>query len=247
VRAEDAAAALAAAGADPVRGDLRDGRAAAALAGGADAVVHLAAAFDEPSAHAVNVEGTRTLAEAATAAGVGRFVFAGTNLVYPAGLGRPAGEDDPLAPDPVWGAYARTKALADRELRELRDLEVVVLRLAFVYGERDPHLREALRWASRWAGHRRFQMVHHADVAQAVIRTLDAPGVAGRAYNVGDLAPVTAVELHQVLGEQQPTAPPADPDGDLWHAIVDTRRIRRELGFQPLFPSVWTAFDHGAL
>jgi hypothetical protein len=34
---------------------------------------------------------------------------------------------------------------------------------------------------------------------------------------------------------------------DPWFGIVSTRRIRTELGFRPLYPTVWTARDAGAL
>jgi nucleoside-diphosphate-sugar epimerase len=252
VRSTEAAAHVASLGAHPVIGDLRDEHAAKNLVEATAAVLHLAAVFTEADAADVNMTATRALADAAAAHGAGRFVFTSTNLVYPGGLGRPATEDDPLAPEPAWGAYARTKAAADEALRARTDLESVVVRLAFVYGEGDPHLRESLRWASHWPGHRRLQLVHHADVAQALTRTLDAPGIGGRVYNVGDLAPVTAVELHQVLGATPAPRDRAETDGpakqdESWHAIVDTRRIRRELGFQPYFPSVWTAYDRGAL
>jgi len=42
---------------------------------------------------------------------------------------------------------------------------------------------------------------------------------------------------------------PDRPEGeaDPWHAIVDTTRIRRELGYRPWYPSVWSARDVGAL
>lgn len=88
-------------------------------------------------------------------------------------------------------------------------------------------------------------MVHHADVAQAVLRAVDAPVPAGSVYNIADDAPVSAVDLHDLAGVPFPNAPVGE--ADLWHQIVSTRRARRHLGFRPLFPSVWTALDAGAL
>ena len=120
-----------------------------------------------------------------------------------------------------------------------------IVRLAFVYGEGDPHLAESLQWAGRWPGHQRLHLLHHADAAQAVTRALHAPGVDGRTYKAADEAPVTAVELHARNGVPFPDRPTGDPD--LWHGIVDTTRIRHELGFRPLYPSVWSARDAGAL
>jgi dihydroflavonol-4-reductase len=53
------------------------------------------------------------------------------------------------------------------------------------------------------------------------------------------------VELHTLNGVPFPDRP--EGEADLWHAIVDTTRIRRELGFRPWYPSVWSARDAGAL
>jgi hypothetical protein len=36
-------------------------------------------------------------------------------------------------------------------------------------------------------------------------------------------------------------------DPDPWFGITSNQRIRRELGFRPIYPSVWTARDAGAL
>jgi nucleoside-diphosphate-sugar epimerase len=240
-----------AAGAEPVLADLLDPDGYRAALGGRDAVVHLAAVLRSTDDHEIrqaNLEATRRLAGAALDAGVARFVFTSTNLVYPGGLGRPASEDDEPAPPAAWGAYPASKAEAERALLALhrdRGLGLRIVRLAFVYGEGDPHLAESLRWAGQWPGHQRLQLIHHADAAQAVGRALHAPGIDGRIYNAADESPVTAVELHALNGVPFPDRPAGD--ADLWHGMVDTTRIRQELGFRPWYPSVWSARDAGAL
>jgi nucleoside-diphosphate-sugar epimerase len=240
-----------AAGAEPVLADLFDPDGYRAALDDRDAVVHLAAVLRSTDDHEIrqaNLEATRRLAGAALDAGVARFVFTSTNLVYPGGLGRPASEDDEPAPPAAWGAYPASKAEAERALRGLhrdRGLGLRIVRLAFVYGEGDPHLAESLRWAGQWPGHQRLQLIHHADAAQAVGRALHAPGIDGRIYNAADESPVTAVELHALNGVPFPDHPAGD--ADLWHGMVDTTRIRQELGFRPWYPSVWSARDAGAL
>jgi nucleoside-diphosphate-sugar epimerase len=250
-RSEVAARVVKAAGAEPVLADLLDPDGYRAALKGRDAVVHLAAVLRSTDADEIrraNLEATRRLADTALDAGVGRFVFTSTNLVYPGGLGRPASEDDEPAPPAAWGPYPASKAEAERVLLGLhrdRGMGLRVVRFAFVYGEGDPHLAESLRWAGQWPGHQRLHLLHHADAAQAVIRALNAPGIDGRVYNAADEAPVTAVELHALNGVPFPDRPAGE--ADLWHGIVDTSRIRRELGFRPWYPSVWSARDASAL
>jgi nucleoside-diphosphate-sugar epimerase len=250
-RGEAAAEAVRAAGAEPVLADLLDPDGYRASLAGRDAVVHLAAVLrsgDADEIRRANLEATRRLAGAALDAGVGRFVFASTTLVCPGGLGRPASEADEAAPPAAWGPYPASKAEAERMLLALhrdRGLGVRIVRFAFVYGEGDPHLAESLRWAGRWPGHQRLHLLHHADAAQAVGRILQAPGIDGRIYHAADESPVTAVELYALNGAPFPDRPAGDTD--LWHAIVDTTRIRSELGFRPWYPSVWSARDAGAL
>jgi nucleoside-diphosphate-sugar epimerase len=147
----------------------------------------------------------------------------------------------------MWGAYCESKVAAERELLALEGMDVLVGRLPFVYGEGDPHLAQSMMWVRNWAAAQRLQMAHHADVAQGLLRLLYAPGVAGRIYNLGDDAPVTAVELHQLNGVDVPAELHERTDPDPWFGIVSTERIRRELGYRPLYPTVWAARDAGAL
>ena len=221
-------------------GRLEDAGAVEELVDGVDAVVHVAAALrTSTDFEGVNVHGTRALAEAG--AKVPLFVHMSTNLVYPKGLGRPAVETDPAGPDSAFGDYARTKALGEQAVLGTRP--AAVLRLGFVHGEGDPHLEESLRWASTWPGHQRLHMVHHVDVAQAVVKVFDA-GADG-IFNVADDSPVTAVELHLLNG--LPPGEAVQQEFDAWQGIVSTERVQRELGFRPRYPSALSAAVSGVL
>ena len=208
-------------GVEVVEGDLSDDQARDKALAGVDAVVHLAAVFRGASPDemtAVNHVATVELARSSLRAGVGRFVYVSTTLTYAPGPSRPARETDEL----VGGepSYPVTKAAAEADLARMhRDegLPLRVARLCFVYGDADPHLAESLMWARDWPLHQRFHLVHHADVAQALIRLAVADGLDGTVVNVGDDAPVTALELLDINGEQ------------------------------PLYPTVYTAKDAGAL
>ncbi|MER6223891.1 NAD(P)-dependent oxidoreductase [Streptomyces sp900105755] len=239
-------------GAEVVVGDLRDEEALGKAVAGADAVVNVAAAFrgvPDDEARAVNRDAAVALGRAAVSAGVRRFVQVSTGLVYGTGRGRPLTEDDESRPGgEMWGAYPESKAAAERELLALEGgMEVRVGRLPFVYGEGDPHLADVMRWAAHWAPMQRLHMGHHADVGQGLLRLLYAPAVNGPVYNIADDSPVTAVDLHQINGVELPEDMGTRSDPDPWLGIMSTGKIRRDLGFRPIFPSVWTARDAGAL
>lgn len=242
---------FAALGAEVVVGDLRDADVLGKAVAGVDAVVNVAAAFrgvPDEEARAVNRDAAVELGRAALASGVRRFVQVSTGLVYGVGRGRPVTEEDESRPGgAMWGAYPASKAEAERELLAMEGLDVRIARLPFVYGEGDPHLAQSLRWAGQWAATQRLHMGHHADVAQGLLRILHAPGGAGRIYNIADDAPVTAVELHQLNGAEVPAELYQRSDPDPWLGVMSTDRIRRELGYRPVYPSVYAARDAGAL
>ncbi|MEV7814532.1 NAD-dependent epimerase/dehydratase family protein [Streptomyces flaveolus] len=248
VRDEARAAALAERGAEVVVGDLRDTDVLGKALTGADAVVNIAASFrgvTDEEMRAVNRDAALELGRAALASGVRRFVQTSTILVYGAGRGRPHVEDDPTVPGgPMWMTYPESKREAEQGLLALDGLDVRIGRLGFVYGEGDPHLPGITRWTATQPATKRHHLVHVADTAQGLLRLLHAPGADGRVYNIADDAPVTALEIHQLLGEE----PPADgPDPDPWYGIASTDRIRRELAYRPYFPTLWAARDAGAL
>jgi nucleoside-diphosphate-sugar epimerase len=201
----------------------------------------------DEQAWAVNRDAAVALGREAAGAGVARFVHTSTNLVYGRGLGRPAVERDRLAPHEAWGVYAASKAQAEAGLRGIGDgLPLVVARLAFVYGEGDPHLAQSLHWAGKWPAHRRLAVVHHADVAQALWRAVVTPGIEGRTYNVSDDAPLTAWDLHALNGLVHPGGS-QQVEFDPWEGQVSAAAARRDLGWRPLYPSAWAAAEAGAL
>ncbi|GAB3894406.1 NAD(P)-dependent oxidoreductase [Kibdelosporangium lantanae] len=238
-------------GAQVVLGDLRDTEVLGKATAGVDAVVNVAAAFREVSdeeARAVNRDAAIELGRAAVSSGVRRFVQVSTALVYGAGRGRALVEDDGTVPGGhLWGAYPESKWEAERALGALDGLgDLRVGRLPFVYGDGDPHLADVMAWAPNWPAMQRLHMGHHVDVAQGLRRLLYAPGAHG-VYNIADDAPVTMVDLFQFHGLPVPQEAYDKDAQDPWHSVMSTTRIRRELGYRPLVPSVWTARDAGML
>ena len=103
-----------------------------------------------------------------------------------------------------------------------------------------------MEWALNWPAMQRLHMGHHLDVAQGLRRLLYAPGAHG-VYNIADDAPVTMVDLFQFHGLPVPQEAYDKDAPDPWHSVMSTTRIRHELGYRPLVPSVWTARDAGVL
>lgn len=225
-------------------GDLLDVDSLAAAVRGVDAVVHCAAFFrgaTPEQAHAVNDIGTQNLAQAARAAGVKRFIFTSTGLVYGPTGGRLSREDDVCSPI---AAYPVSKLAAERFLLALEGLEVYVLRLPFVYGDGDPHIAEVVPMMRGFPPAQRMSIAHHVDVAQAVSRLLDAAAPAHRIYNVVDDEAPDLATLFASVG-----APP--PDGSnaefarSFESVADGCRIREDLGFKPHYPRLADALAAG--
>ncbi len=227
-------------------GDLLKAETLAQAVTGVEAVVHLAAFFRGASpaeAQATNFDGTLALAHAARSSNVSRLIYISTNLVYGPGRGRPAREQD--IPQPAPGrAYPAGKLAAEQALGRLYQdskTELTILRLAFVYGEGDPHLKEALDLTRGWPGAKRLHAIHHADVAQGILLSLDSAQAGGRIYNVADDVPISVAEIRQLNGSAEAQETADGPLEDPWEGIVDTTRIKTELGFQPIYPSVRAA------
>ncbi len=245
VRDRARAAGLREAGLELAEGDLLEPASLAAAVLGVEAVVHCAAFFrgaTPEQAQAVNDLGTQHLARAAQAAAVKRFVFTSTGLVYGSNGGRLAQEDDACAPT---AAYPVSKLAAERFLLASEGFDVRVLRLPFVYGDGDPHIAEAIPMMRSFSPTQRMSVGHHADVAQAVARLLDAPSPAHRIYNVVDDEAPDFATLFASVGAPPPDGSNADA-ARAFDALLDGRRIREDLGFRPKFPRLTDAMAAGA-
>ena len=252
VRRAEQAEAFRKLGAEVIVGDLsQEDRLASAVAG-VQTVVHLAAFFrgtDQERIRTTNEDGALALANASLSAGVERFVFTSTSNVYGPDQSRPAREDDPLRGT---ATYPQSKIAAEQALLELyrtQGLGVRILRLSFVYGKGDPHVHDSLPifGERQWHPAKRLHMVHHADVSQALLRAVATAGIDGQIYNVADDAPMSLAELRRLNGLEDAASDADASFNDPWEMIVDTLRIRDELGFRPIYPSYYAARDAGAL
>ena len=239
-------------GASVVIGDLYNADTLPPAAEGMDAVIHLAALFrtftDNEGIIKTNHAGTMALANAAIAAGTKRFIFASTGNVYGSGYQHPAKEDDFVdINDPR--AYSSSKIAAEQELISLHKntgFDVRVLRLGFVYGNKDPHIEEIIPFLKKMKRHSgsRMHMVHHLDVAQALTLLLHTDGLNGEIFNIADDAPITMYELADSFGAAADTFDTAEGSlNNPFDGIMDISKLRNRTGFRPLVPSYYVARD----
>jgi nucleoside-diphosphate-sugar epimerase len=237
-------------GIEPVEGDLLDPVSLRAAVDGCTRVAHLGAQKTAPGLpraayHAVNARGTRSLAEAAAAAGVERFVYASSLAVHgPVARGRPFDEHARTRPDTP---YRHSKLLGERELAEVaaRDgLPVTVLRIPSTVGPGAagwlPYCRlvELGRLRLIGSGANTPNVMALDDVVAALTAALDAPPVAGlTTYVLGSARPRSAAEfaaaVAEALGRPAPHGgPPALPYRLVLHASTASfRAFGRPLGF----------------
>jgi nucleoside-diphosphate-sugar epimerase len=172
---------------------------------GFDAVVHLAALSNDPIGNLnaewtreINLEGSVRLAENARAAGVRRFLFSSSCIMYGLSDAPVVDETSPLDPQTE---YARSKVVAEREISALASdgFSPIFLRNGTVYGlsarmRFDTVLNDLMGAAvadrlirvhgdgTPWR-----PVVHVEDVARAFTAALEAPreDVHNQAFNTG--------------------------------------------------------------
>lgn len=239
---------------------------------GVFAVVHLAARVHVMRESAgdplqeygrVNVNGTKSIALAAVAAGVRRFIFVSTVKVHGESTsGEPFREDK--APHPE-DAYAVSKWEAEESLRSLASesgLEVVIVRPPLVYGPgvRGNFLRLIklvdraipLPWPKR--GNCR-SMIGAENLADFLVRCVDHPKAAGKSFLVKDTEDTSTRELITRLARllTRPTRLVPVPEALIRLAarltfkekalnrvldslVIDSRRAQQDLQWTPPVP-----------
>jgi 2-alkyl-3-oxoalkanoate reductase len=268
-RKEERAAQIRDAGAEAVVCDAfdADGLREAVVAAKPEVVVHLLTALPqrfnprsnwlEPT-NRIRVEGTRNLVAAATAAGARRMVAESIAFVY-----RPEGAGLKSEEDPIEDRSGPGVAVSELE-RQVREapLEGLILRYGWLYGP-GTHYDHGGQQAEE-AKRRRFPVIgggtgvfsflHAEDAAAATVAAVErgAPGT----YNVVDDEPAPMREwipaLAAAIGAPRPLRVPvwlARLVSGKAVAALATRlpgasnaRARRELGWEPRWPTWRTGF-----
>jgi UDP-glucose 4-epimerase len=204
------------------------------------------ARMDAGEAHRGNLEATGILLEAMRRRPPIRFIHAGSSLEYD--LSRsPLREDDAAPPTTVHGV---TKAAATRwcqRFARIHRFPAVVLRFFSVYGPwEDPGrfiprlIRGALtgRAVPVTRGGLRHDRVFVADVVEACLAALAAPGIEGEVFNVATGRESTHEEVIAIVERatgrpvlrEEAEFPPRPWDAAHWRA--DVTKARRRLGWQ---------------
>jgi len=227
---------------------------------GYDAVVHMAELSNDPIGdrigdvtYDINHHGSVALASAAKRAGVSRFVYMSSCSVY----GVADGTVDETSPTDPQTAYARCKALVERDVTALADdgFSPTFLRNATAFGA-SPRQRFDIVLNNlaglAWTTHRIAMtsdgtpwrpLVHGLDIAKAIRAVLDAPreDVHAQVLNVGaDANNYTVREIAETVGAEFPGCEVSfgEPSADNRSYRVSFAKIREVL---PGYETDWDA------
>lgn len=227
---------------------------------GVSLVFHLAALAsvqlsieNPPASHRVCATGTLDVLNAARKSGVRRVVYAASSSAYGVG-GDVQKETDPLNP---LSPYAAAKLAGEMYMQAFATsfgLETVRLRFFNVYGARQrddsPYSGVIAIFAGLMAagkpptvygdGLQTRDFVYVDDVAHALIRAGEVPGVSGQVFNVGTGQGTTVLELvdvlNRLLGTKLTAKHAPARAGDVRHSRADISRARAHLGYEPRVP-----------
>ena len=229
---------------------------------GFDAVVHLAELSNDPLGqhdpeitYKINHEGTLSLARAARAAGIRRFVYTSSCSVYGAANGDYEFVDETTLPNPQT-AYAECKVRVEQDLGAMAgdNFAPCFLRNATAYGA-SPRMRfdivlNNLCGHAMTSGEIRLTsdgtpwrpLVHVKDICQAIRLSLMAPedDIRGQIFNVGDTdSNYRIIDVATIVSETFPGCKltVGESDGDNRSYKVGFDKIRKVL---PRFRSEWT-------
>jgi nucleoside-diphosphate-sugar epimerase len=189
-------------------GDVMDAQSVEAAMEGCDAVVHSASIYSldsrrEAELLSVNVEGTRTVLEAAVRHGLDPIVYVSSAVsLAPASPGAPLRLDSPVRE--TASPYGRSKAEAERLVRRMQDegARITIVYPASVWGSRDPYVGEQHRLAAEILKGRLpllppggLQVVDARDVGTTIAAAM-VPGQGARRY----LVPGSFLTMTEIAG-----------------------------------------------
>jgi hopanoid-associated sugar epimerase len=236
-----------------VVGDMRDAESMARAMAGVTRLYHVAADYrlwarDPKDILRANLEGTRTVMEAALAAGVERIVYTSSVATLRAGdASHSTDETEPLAEPEAIGAYKRSKVAAERLVETMvaeRGLPAIIVNPSTPIGPRDVKptptgriLVEAATGKIPAFVDTGLNLVHVDDVARGHLLAMER-GVVGQRYILGgqnvSLREMLGVIAGQV-GRKAPTV--ALPRAPLYPLAWVAEAVARMTGKEPFVTS----------
>jgi dihydroflavonol-4-reductase len=233
-------------GAEVLQGDIRDPDIVRRAVEGREIVYHLAAVFRRAGVpdslyREVHVDATRRLIEAATEAGVRRFVHCSTVGVHGDVADGPADEDAPTAPADI---YQRTKLEGEATARDTAartGLPVTIVRPGPIYGPADRRLLKLIGGVARGrflllgSGRPHFQMVYVDDLVEGFLLAAERPEAVGRTYILtGEEAPTLHELVQEIAGVARVPVPRLRlPVWPFWLAGAVCEAVCIPLGLEP--------------
>jgi UDP-glucuronate 4-epimerase len=193
-----------------------------------------------------NLLGTQNVLDSCRALGVERLVISSTSSVYGHTQQIPFDETDPCV-DPLhpYAASKRSSELLCSTYSKLYDLQVTVLRLFTVYGERGrPDMMPRLLLDSvtngtevpLYEGPLERDWTHVSDVVEGIEHAVDRPN-GFLTLNLGRGEPVnltTFIELlNEVSGGTANLVPTPRPASEMLTTFANNDRLFEEFGFRP--------------
>ena len=264
------------------QGDILEPDSITGLVEGADVLVHLAFVIlgGRDETQKINLEGTRNVFEAAVSSGVKRLVYTSSVAAYGFHDENPQPLTEEVAPkgtDEFY--YSAQKAELERELHRLvadTDVEAYVFRPCIVAGPDALTLIEEMMKQLQLGGRlpqittflntvpflkpvlpdpgAPFQLVHHDDVAQALVASITGRGEPG-IYNLAGEGTISVSDLAGAVGWYSVPVPnlaakvtadviariPFAPAEFSWinalrvPVVMDTQKARDKLGWAPIY------------
>lgn len=239
-----------------INGDIRNKDVCIDASKNAKTIFHLAAFVSVPKSvaepdvcHAINIDGTFNILEAARINNVQRVVFSSSSAVY-GPVDRSCIEDMPCAPISPYGYSKWIGELLCKQYTTIFGVSTVMLRYFNVFGERqDPNapyaaamakfthqMKQNLPLTIFGDGKQTRDFVPVETVAQAnlVMGMLPAEKVSGQAYNIAQGKSISILELVDQLKQQFPTYTgavtfaPARP-GDVLHTSALVNKFQEAI------------------
>jgi nucleoside-diphosphate-sugar epimerase len=248
VRRPEACGDLVLLGAQLVQGDVTDAEPVARATEGAHLVVHTAATPgpDRETSLKVNGEGTRTVARAALAAGVVRFVHISSDAVYDFTVAHDIIETTPI--NLGGNPYEEGKVAAEREVLAAAEqgLQATILRPTCIlgahatstWGVKVPLALRNGRWKLFGAGESTFPYIHVENLVDCILLAATRPEAAGQAYDTNDGHTTWrewAAYFERAISNPAPQFVPGEqaPPFFRWTGTISAAKIRRDLGYVP--------------